>query len=77
MDEIKNLKLEIDVLKRRISVLEAKERRRMIVKIIKIIIIMAIIVVIAIYGYKFYQQLVDYYNQIKSFTENPLQSFIR
>lgn len=75
-EEIKNLKLEIKVLKQRISELEAKERNRQIFKIIKSIIIVVIIIVIAIYGYKWYQEISNYYNEIKNVLDNPLQGFL-
>ena len=73
-EEIKNLKLEVKVLKERIAHLEAKERTRKIIRIIKIVIILAIIIVIIIYGYKWYQDMMNYYNQIKDFVDNPIKS---
>ena len=75
-EEIKNLKLEIKVLKQRVANLEAKERTRKIVKIIKAIIIIAILVVMFIYGYKWYQEMMNYYESIKNALDNPLQAFI-
>ena len=75
-EEIKNLKLEIKVLKQRISDLETKERNRQIFKIIKSIIIILLIIVIAIYGYKLYQDMSQYYNEIKNVLDNPLQGFL-
>lgn len=75
-EELKNLKLEIQVLKKRISYLEAKERNRKIGKIIKIVFIAILLIVIAIYGYKWYKQIMDYYNEIKNFIDNPVKSFL-
>lgn len=75
-EEIKNLKLEVQVLKQRISNLETKERNRQIVKIVKAIIVIAILITIFIYGYKWYQEISNYYNEIKSALDNPLQAFI-
>lgn len=75
-DEVKKLKLEIDVLKKRISELEKIERKRKIVKIIKIVLIVIIVVIIGIFAYKWYQEMTDYYNQIKDFVNNPLKSIL-
>ncbi len=75
-EEIKNLKLEVQVLKQRISNLEAKEKNRQIIKIVKTIIIIAILITILIYGYKWYQEMSNYYNEIKNALDNPLQAFI-
>lgn len=75
-DDIKNLKLEIEVLKRRIASLEAIERRRNIVKIIKVVIIIIIVIVIFIFAYKWYNEIMDFYNQVKNFMNNPLKSFM-
>lgn len=72
-DEIKDLKLEIKVLKERISYLESKERNRTIFKIIKTIIIIIVLIVIIIYGYKLYQELMTHYNEIKNIIDNPLK----
>ncbi len=75
-EEIKSLKLEIEVLKKRIVYLEKIENRRKIVKIIKVVAIVIIIIVAAIYGYKLYKEIVNYYNQIQNFMENPLKAFM-
>ena len=75
-EEIKSLKLEIEVLKKRIVALERIENRRKTVKIIKYAIITIIIIVAAIYGYKLYKEFIDYYNQIQNFMENPLKAFM-
>ena len=75
-EEIKDLKLEIEVLKQRISDLESKERTRTIFKVIKYIIIVVIIVLLIIYGYKFYTDFMKYYNEIKGVMDNPLKQFI-
>ena len=75
-NEIKNLKLEIDVLKKRISTLERIENRRKIIKIIKISIILIILGIIIYFGYKWYNEMINYFNQIKDFMNNPLKSII-
>ncbi len=72
-DKIKDLELEIKVLKQRVSELEAKERTRNIFKIIKIIIIIIILIFIIIYGYKFYTNFMKYYDEIKGVIDNPLK----
>ena len=74
-EEIKELKLEIEVLKKRIAVLEGIENRRKIVKIIKAVIVVALIIAIAIFGYKLYKDLLNYYNQINNMVNNPLSIF--
>ncbi len=75
-DEIKNLKLEIDVLKKRISYLESKERNRKIIGIIKGIVIAVLLILIIIYGYKLLQEMMNYYNQVKDVLNNPLKSLL-
>ena len=75
-DKVKSLELEIEVLKQKVSVLEAKERNRKIFKMIKIIIAIVLLVLIFIFGYKLYQQLTNYYNQIKDVIDNPLKSIL-
>ena len=47
MEENKNLKLEIEVLKKRVAALENKERRRKIVGLIKAIIMVVLIVFVS------------------------------
>lgn len=75
-DEIKNLKLEIDVLKKRISYLESKERNRKIIGIIKGIVIAVLLILIIIYGYKLLQEMMNYYNQVKDVLNDPLKSLL-
>ncbi len=75
-DEIKNLKLEIDVLKKRISYLESKERNRKIIGIIKGIVITVLLILIIIYGYKLLQEMMNYYNQVKDVLNDPLKSLL-
>ncbi len=75
-DEIKNLKLEIDVLKKRISYLENKERNRKIIGIIKGIVITVLLILIIIYGYKLLQEMMNYYNQVKDVLNDPLKSLL-
>lgn len=74
-DEIKNLKLEIEVLKKRVASLEAIENRRKIFKIIKIIIIIILVIIIGIVGYNFYKYLINYYEQLNNMINNPLDIF--
>ena len=75
-DEIKDLKLEIEVLKKRVAALEAKERNRKIVKIIKTMIVIVLIILVVIYGYKLYQLIMNYYEEINGILENPLKSIL-
>ena len=75
-DDIKNLKLKIDILKKRVNYLETIERRRKISKIIKIVVIVIIIIIIGIFAYKWYKEIMDFYNKVKNFMNNPLKSFM-
>ena len=75
-EEIKKLKLEIEVLKRRINELEKVERHRKLKKIIKIVFTLIIITIVFIFAYKWYKEITDYYNQINDFLNNPLKSFL-
>ena len=67
MEENKNLKLEIEVLKKRVASLENKERRRKIVGIIKAIITIILIIFVALKLYEYYQKIIDVYNSVKFF----------
>ena len=73
-EEIRQLKLEIEVLKKRVHTLEQIENRRKIIRIIKIVIYIIIIMAIVFWGIKLYNQIVDYYNNVNSMISNPLQS---
>ena len=48
MEENKNLKLEIEVLKKRVTALENKERRRKLIGLIKAIITIILIIFVAL-----------------------------
>ena len=61
MEENKNLKLEIEVLKKRVTALENKERRRKIVGFIKVIIMVVLIAFVALKLYEYYQKIIDVY----------------
>ena len=67
MEENKNLKLEIEVLKKRVTALENKERRRKIVGFIKAIIMVVLIAFVALKLYEYYQKIIDVYNSVKFF----------
>lgn len=67
MEENKNLKLEIEVLKKRVTALENKERRRKIVGLIKAIITIILIIFVALKLYEYYQKIIDVYNSVKFF----------
>ena len=67
MEENKNLKLEIEVLKKRVTALENKERRRKIVGFIKAIIMVVLIVFVGLKLYEYYQKIIDVYNSVKFF----------
>ena len=67
MEENKNLKLEIEVLKKRVTALENKERRRKIVGLIKAIIMVVLIVFVALKLYEYYQKIIDLSNSFNFF----------
>ena len=67
MEENKNLKLEIEVLKKRVTALENKERRRKIVGLIKAIITIILIIFVALKLYEYYQKIIDVYNSFNLF----------
>ena len=67
MEENKNLKLEIEVLKKRVASLENKERRRKIVGLIKAIIMVVLIVFVALKLYEYYQKIIDLSNSFNFF----------
>lgn len=67
MEENKNLKLEIEVLKKRVASLENKERRRKIIGFIKVIIMVVLIAFVALKLYEYYQKIIDVYNSVKFF----------
>lgn len=67
MEENKNLKLEIEVLKKRVASLENKERRRKIVGLIKAIITIILIIFVALKLYEYYQKIIDVYNSFNFF----------
>ena len=61
-EKVKNLELEIKVLKERINVIEKREVRRRNLSIIKFVIKLIIVIVIALIIYDFYQKAVDFFN---------------
>ena len=67
MEENKNLKLEIEVLKKRVTALENKERRRKIVGFIKAIIMVVLIVFVGLKLYEYYQKIIDLSNSFNFF----------
>ena len=67
MEENKKLKLEIEVLKKRVASLENKERRRKILGLIKVIIMVVLIAFVALKLYEYYQKIIDVYNSVKFF----------
>lgn len=67
MEENKNLKLEIEVLKKRVTALENKERRRKIIGLIKAIITIILIIFVALKLYEYYQKIIDIYNSFNFF----------
>ena len=67
MEENKNLKLEIEVLKKRVTALENKERRRKIVGLIKEIIMVVLIVFVGLKLYEYYQKIIDLSNSFNFF----------
>lgn len=67
MEENKNLKLEIEVLKKRVTALENKERRRKIVGFIKAIIMVILIVFVGLKLYEYYQKIIDLSNSFNFF----------
>ena len=67
MEENKNLKLEIEVLKKRVASLENKERRRKIIGLIKAIITIILIIFVALKLYEYYQKIIDLSNSFNFF----------
>ena len=67
MEENKNLKLEIEVLKKRVASLENKERRRKILGLVKVIITIILIIFVGLKLYEYYQKIIDVYNSVKFF----------
>lgn len=67
MEENKNLKLEIEVLKKRVTALENKERRRKILGLIKVIITVVLIAFVALKLYEYYQKIIDLSNSFNFF----------
>ena len=67
MEENKNLKLEIEVLKKRVASLENKERRRKILGLIKVIIMVVLIVFVGLKLYEYYQKIIDLSNSFNFF----------
>ena len=67
MEENRNLKLEIEVLKKRVASLENKERRRKIVGFIKVIIMVVLIVFVGLKLYEYYQKIIDLSNSFNFF----------
>ena len=66
-EEVKKLKFEIELLKKRISDLEDIERKRKIFKIIKVVVKLFIIIAIVLLIYSWYQQMIDKYESIFRF----------
>ena len=67
MEENKGLKLEIEVLKKRVTALENKERRRKILGLIKVIIMVVLIAFVALKLYEYYQKIIDLSNSFNFF----------
>ena len=68
-NEIEELKLEIQVLKKRIEILEGIENRRKIFKIIKFLIYIIVIILVILFAYNFYNKIIDMLN-------NPLKGLL-
>ena len=67
MEENKNLKLEIEVLKKRVEALESKERRRKILGLVKVIITIILIIFVGLKLYEYYQKIIDLSNSFNFF----------
>lgn len=65
--ENKELKLEIEVLKKRIERLERIENRRKMLSLIKTFIIIVVLVFVGLELYKYYQKIIEVLNQINKF----------
>ena len=74
-NEVNELKLEIEVLKKRIEVLEGIENRRKVMKLIKAIIYVLLISAVLFAVYKFYQKINNYYNDINNLVTDPFSAF--
>ena len=67
MGENKELKLEIEVLKKRVEALESKERRRKILGLVKVIITIILIIFVGLKLYEYYQKIIDLSNSFNFF----------
>ena len=65
--ENKELKIEIEVLKKRLERLERIENRRKMLSLIKTFIIVIALVFVGLELYKYYQKIIDVVNQINKF----------
>mgnify|MGYP003571565710 CR=1 FL=1 len=74
-EDIKNLRVEVEVLKKRVEALEKSERHRKILSIIRFVIVFILIVAIVLAGIYFYQQMQNYYNQLNNVINNPFDMF--
>lgn len=63
-EKIEKLNQEIILLKKRVEILEKREKNKKIRSIFNIIIIILIVVFSIIYAYKFYGMMIDLVNQI-------------
>ncbi len=75
MEDIKSLKLEIEVLKKRVEILENRERRRKIFAIIKAVLVVIVIIAIIFAGLYLYQMIKGYYDQLNNMVTNPFDLF--
>ena len=74
-NEVESLKLEIEVLKKRVAHLEGIENRRKIIAIIKALVIVIMIGIIVYFSLKIYGKYTEMYGQFEEFYQNPLKSF--
>ena len=69
-DDLKNLKFEIEILNKRVSILEKKAKRQRIWSLLKLILSIIIIVGVSLYIYSIYQKVVT------TIENSPLNSFL-
>lgn len=71
--EIDDLKLEIEVLKKRVKTLEGDLHKRRIIKIVKSVAILILIAVVGFYGYQMYGTLMEKYQTLQSQYDKAMQ----
>lgn len=71
--EIDDLKLEIEVLKKRVKTLEGDLHKRRIIKIVKSVAFLILIAAVGFYGYQMYGTLMEKYQTLQSQYDKAMQ----